>query len=76
MLALDSLDGLEVRAVSEKGLDATKVTSEVATYRGRRAVRLLNDDSGIGKGNPSGGQSLAIVAGSEFGDGAETCGRR
>ena len=70
VLALDSLDGLEVRAVSEKGLDATKVTSEVATYRGRRAVRLLNDDSGIRKGNPSGGQSLAIVAGSEFGDGA------
>lgn len=69
VLALDSLDGLEVRAVSEKGLDATKVTAEVATYRGRRAVRLLNDDSGIGKGDPSGGQSLAIVAGSEFGDG-------
>jgi hypothetical protein len=69
-LALDSLDGLDVRAVSEKGLDATKVTSEVASYRGRRAVRLLNDDSGIGKGNPSGGQSLAIVAGSDFDDGA------
>jgi len=52
----------------KKGLGTTKVTSDVAIYRGRRAVRLLNDDTGIPKGNPSGGQPPAIVAGSEFGE--------
>ena len=69
-LALDSLNGLDIHAVHEKGLDPTKVTSDVATYRGRRALRLLNDDSAISKGNPTGGQSLAIVTGSDFADGA------
>jgi hypothetical protein len=68
-LALDSLDGLDVQAVRANGLDPVKVTADVATYRGRRAVHLLNDDSGIAKGNASGGESLAIVKGSDFKDG-------
>ena len=68
-LPLDSLDGLEVRAVAEKGLDETKVSSEVAAYRGRRALHLVNNDSAIAMGNRSGGQSLAIVSGLDFGDG-------
>src|SRR5262245_5054793 len=62
-MALDSLDGLEIQAVREKGLDPVKVKADVATYRGRRALHLLNDDSVMAKGNPSGGQSLAIVKG-------------
>jgi len=65
-LTLDSLDGLDIHAVHEKGLDPVKVTYDVATYRGRRALHLLNDDSVITKGNPSGGQSLAIVTGSDL----------
>lgn len=69
IMALDSLDGLEIQAVRENGLDPVKVKADVAAYRGRRAVRLLNDDSAIAKGNPSGGQSLAIVKGSDFKDG-------
>jgi len=69
-LPLDSLDGLDIHAVHEKGLDPVKVTYDVATYRGRRALHLLNDDSVITKGNPSGGQSLAIVNGSDFKDGS------
>jgi len=68
-LALDSLDGLEIQAAHEKGLDPVKVTADVATYRGRRAVHLLNDDSVIVNGNRSGGQSLAIVKGSDFNNG-------
>jgi hypothetical protein len=59
-IALDSLEGLEIQAAHEKGL---------ATYGGRRALHLLNDDSVIVKGNSSGGQSLAIVKGSDFKDG-------
>ena len=68
-MALDSLDGLEIQAMSEKGLDPVKVKADVATYKGRRALHMLNDDSVIAKGNPSGGQSLAIVKGSDFKDG-------
>jgi Domain of Unknown Function (DUF1080) len=68
-LALDSLDGLYIQAVSEKGLDLAKVATDIATYKGRRALHLLNDDSVIVKGNRTGGQSLAIVKGSDFKDG-------
>src|SRR5437868_6792652 len=67
-MALDSLDGLEIQAVRENGVDPVKVKSDVATYRGRRAVHMLSDDSVIAKGNPSGGQSLAVVKGSDFKD--------
>src|SRR6185369_7339616 len=68
-LALDTLEGLDIRPVPSHGLDPAKVTSDVATYRGRRAVHMVNDDSGIVKGNRSGGESLAIVKGSMFKDG-------
>lgn len=68
-VALDSMDGLEIQPVAEKGLDRAKVTAEVATYAGRRALHLLNDDSVIVKRNRSGGQSLAIMKGSDFKDG-------
>jgi hypothetical protein len=67
---LDSLDGLDIHAVHEKGFDPVKVTYDVATYRGRRALHLLNNDSDIAKGNPSGGESLAIVNGMDFKDGS------
>ena len=69
-LPLDSLEGLDVRAIHEKGLDPTRLAYDVATYRGRRAIHLLNNDSAISKGNASGGESLAIVKGMDFKDGA------
>ena len=62
-LALDTLEGLEVRGLSSHGSDPVKVTSDVATYRGRRALHMINDDRGIVQGNRSGGESLAIVKG-------------
>jgi hypothetical protein len=68
-LALDTLEGLDVRPLSNRGVDPVKVTADVATYRGRRAVHMINDDRGIVKGNRSGGESLAIVKGSMFKDG-------
>jgi len=67
---LDSLDGLDIHAVHEKGLDPVKVAYDVATYRGHRALHLLNNDSVIAKGNASGGESLAIVNGMDFKDGS------
>jgi hypothetical protein len=66
---LDSLNGLDVQAYRENGLDPAKVTPDIATYRGRRALHLINDDSVIEKGNPSGGQSLAVVKDSDFKNG-------
>lgn len=68
-MALDTLDGLEIKPTAEKGLDLVKVSADVASYRGRRAVHLRNDDSAIVKGNRTGGQSLAIVKNSDFKDG-------
>lgn len=68
-MTLDSLDGLDIQAAAEKGLDPAKVNADIATYRGRRAVHLLNDDRMIANGNMTGGQSLAIVKGSDFKDG-------
>jgi len=68
-VALDSLDGLEIKAVSEKGGSLVKVKADIATYNGRRALHMLNDDSTMDSSGPSGGESLAIVKGSDFGDG-------
>lgn len=69
VVPLDSLEGLEIQAVSENGGDLTKVKADVATYRGRRAVHVLNDDSAMTTGGPTGGETLAVVKGSYFRDG-------
>jgi hypothetical protein len=68
-LALDSLDGLEIKSVKEDGVDPVKTKADVATYRGRRAVRIVNDDGRTVTGTPAGAQAIAIVKTSEFKDG-------
>ena len=68
-MALDSLDGLEIKAVSETGAEPVKVKADIALYRGRRALHMLNDDSTLASSGPSGGESLAIIKESEFKDG-------
>jgi hypothetical protein len=65
-LSLDSMDGLDVQGISDKGADPLKIQASVANYRGRQAVRILNDD---GPGTVSGGQVVAIVKASDFKDG-------
>jgi hypothetical protein len=67
MLPLKTMNGLEVLGISEKGAVPVKVQSGVGCYRGRRAVRLVNDDGPVG--TVSGGQVLAIIKGSDFEDG-------
>jgi hypothetical protein len=64
---LDTMTGLEVLAISEKDAVPVKLQSGVVSYRGRRAVRLVNDDGPAG--TVSGGQVLAIIKGSDFEDG-------
>jgi hypothetical protein len=68
-LALDSLDGLEIKSVKEDGVDPVKTKADVATYRGRRVVRIVNDDGRTVTGTPAGAQAIAIVKTSEFKDG-------
>jgi len=53
-LRLDSLGQLELRYV----------LAEMVTYRGRRAVRLVESDE-----NPADDQAVAVISGSEFKDG-------
>jgi hypothetical protein len=68
-LTLDSLDGLEIKAAPEKGGDAVKVKADIATYKGRRALHMLNDDTTMSARTASGGESLAIVKGPDFKEG-------
>jgi hypothetical protein len=68
-MALDSLEGLELKAVSEPGGGTARLKADVVEYKGRRALHMVNDDSTMGSKGPSGGESLAIVKGSDFGDG-------
>jgi hypothetical protein len=68
-LPLDSLDGLEVRSIREDGIDPVKTKADVATYRGRRALRIVNEDGLTGTGTSAGAQAIAIVTTSEFKDG-------
>jgi hypothetical protein len=66
-LPLTSMDGLEVQGISDSGGGPVKIQAEVASYRGRSAVKVVNDD-GPG-GTTTGGQILAIVKNSDFKDG-------
>lgn len=68
-MALDSLDGLEIKAMSEAGAQPAKVKADITDYKGRRSLRVLNDDSTMGSSGPSGGESLAIVKDTDFKDG-------
>jgi hypothetical protein len=64
---LDSLDSLELRAISEQGADPVTIHSRVSDYRGRRAVQIVNQE-GPSAGT-SGAQVLAIVRSADFRDG-------
>jgi Domain of Unknown Function (DUF1080) len=66
---LDSLDGLEVKSIKEDGADPVKTKADVATYRGRRAVRIVNVDGLTVTATPAGAQAIAIVKTSDFKDG-------
>jgi len=68
-LPLDSMAGLEIQSIKEDGVDLAKTKTEVATYRGRRALRIVNEDAPTTTGTPAGGEALAIVKTSDFKDG-------
>jgi hypothetical protein len=69
-MALDSLDGIEIKAPSEIGSRPVKVQADVAAYDGRRALRLVSDDSTMmDSSGPSGGELLAVAKDADFKDG-------
>jgi hypothetical protein len=64
---LDSLDALELRGITEAGADPVTIHTHVSDYRGRRAVRIVNEE-GPSAGT-SGAEVIAIVRSSDFRDG-------
>jgi hypothetical protein len=65
-LPLESMDGLEVQGINGEGAEPVKIEAAVASYRGRRAVRIVNIE---GPGAQTGEQVLGIVKTSDFKDG-------
>lgn len=65
-LSLDSMDGLEVQGISEESAEPVKFEAAAVTYRGRRAVRIVNIEAPETKTRE---QVLAIVKASDFKDG-------
>lgn len=65
-LLLNSMVGLELQGISEPGAEPVKIRTGVASYHGRRAVRVVNVE---GQGAQTGDQILAIVNASDFKDG-------
>jgi hypothetical protein len=65
-LSLESMDGLEVQGINDEGGEPVKFGAAVASYRGRRAVHIVNIE---GAGTKTGEQVLGIVKASDFKDG-------
>jgi hypothetical protein len=51
------------------GIEGLNVRPELATWKGRRAVRLIDRPRAPTANPRAGGEAIAILAGSEFGDG-------
>jgi hypothetical protein len=65
-LPLNSMEGIQIQGISEPGAEPVKIRTEIATYRGRRAMRIVNIE---GQGAKTGEQVLGIVKASDFKDG-------
>lgn len=68
-MSLDSLKGLELENVRDGDVDAVKTQTEVVSYRGRRALRMLNTDDPTAPKTMMGAQALAIVKATDVGNG-------
>jgi hypothetical protein len=67
---LESIDQLEVHSAKLDGAGAPpSPTLEISSYLGRRAIKLVNRAGRTSSGAPANGETIAIVAGSDFGDG-------
>jgi hypothetical protein len=67
---IKSLDELEIRSAKLDGAAAPpNPSAEISEYLGRRAIQLVNRAGVTAAGTPANGETIAIVAGSDFGDG-------
>ncbi len=65
-LSLESMDRLELQGINDESAEPVKFDAAPASYRGRRAVRIVNIES---PATQAGEQVLAIVKASDFKDG-------
>lgn len=65
-LSLESMDGLEVQGINDESAEPVKFEAAAASYRGRRALRIVNIERPETK---TGEQVLGIVKASDFKDG-------
>jgi hypothetical protein len=68
-LRLDTIDVLEVRSAKLEAAEVPSPLAEIASYRGRRAVRLVNIAGKTAAGEPANGETIAILKGSDFNNG-------
>ena len=69
VLPMDSIDELEVHTAKLDAVEVVNTKPEVTTYRGRRAIRLVNIAGHQASGAPSDGETIAILKGSDFKNG-------
>jgi hypothetical protein len=65
----DSVETLEIHSAKLDAVEVPNPTLEVATYRGRRAAKLVNKAGVRPDGQPANGESIAILPGSDFRNG-------
>ena len=69
ILSMDSVDGLEIHSAKLDAVEAPNATAEIASYLGRRAIKLVNKAGVTPAGQPANGETIAILKGSDFKDG-------
>jgi hypothetical protein len=68
-MPLDSFEGLDVETVQDGGVNVVKTKSDIVTYRGRRALRIVNIDDPTAPKTMMGAQAIAIAKTSDLGNG-------
>lgn len=69
ILPMSSVDELEIHSAKLDAGEAPNATAEIASYLGRRAIKLVNKTGVTPAGQPANGETIAILKGSDFNDG-------
>jgi hypothetical protein len=69
ILPMSSVDELEIHSAKLDAGEAPNLTAEIASYLGRRAIKLVNKTGVTPAGQPANGETIAILKGSDFNDG-------
>jgi hypothetical protein len=63
---MGSVDELEIHSAKLDAVEAPNATAEIASYLGRRAVKLVNKTGVTPAGQPVNGETIAILKASDF----------